>query len=232
MARILTIEDDSMIAASEKNFLEQRGHIVCIAPNGADGLGRFHKGGIDAVLLNVVLPDMDGFSVCREIRAVSAVPILFVTCCGCDIDQMKGLHVGADDYIVKPVNLPVMAARLETHLAMYRRLTSAEKVDDRPDIQAGDLKIYIKRRQVFRQAREIPLTIKEFDLLCFLAGHPSQVFSKEYLFEKIWRLDACGDLATVTVHINRLREKLNAVKPAFTSIETVWGSGYRFRSDL
>ncbi|KMO87273.1 transcriptional regulator [Megasphaera cerevisiae DSM 20462] len=232
MAHILTIEDDSMIAALERDFLEASGFEVTVAMSGKEGLKVFDGGAIDAVLLDVGLPDTDGFSVCRKIRDISNVPIIFITARGSDEDKIKGLGLGADDYIVKPFNPSEMTARLKAHLDIHQRLLGARPQaldENKPDIQVEDLRIYIKRHQVFRGKKEIMLTGKEFNLLLFLARHPNQVFSKKYLFEMIWHLDALGELATVTVHVNRLRDKLNEIKPEFTAIETVWGNGYRFR---
>lgn len=232
MAHILIIEDDNMIAALERDFLEACGFTVTITKTGKEGMKVFDKGTIDAVLLDVGLPDVSGFIVGQHIREISNVPILFVTACSDDEDKIRGFGLGADDYIVKPFNPSEMTARVKAHLAIHQRLLgthSQEANDNRPDIEAGDLRVFIKRHQIFRGSQEITLTGKEFNLLVFLALHPNQVFSKKYLFERIWHLDALGEMATVTVHINRLRDKLNEVKPAFTAIETVWGNGYRFR---
>ena len=232
MAHVLIIEDDSMIAAIERDFLEANGFEVSVAMTGKEGMKIFDGGAIEAVLLDVGLPDTDGFLLCRKLRDISNVPILFITARGSDDDKIKGLGLGADDYIVKPFNPSEMMARLKAHLEIHQRLLGVrlQDVDDnKPDIQVGDLRIFIKRHQVFRGKREINLTVKEFNLLLFLARHPNHIISKKYLFEMIWRLDALGELATVTVHVNRLRDKLNEVEPEFTAIETVWGNGYRFR---
>lgn len=234
MAHILVIEDDSMLAALEKDFLEANGFAVMVAATGKEGLKLFDGGCVDAVLLDVHLPDTDGYLLCQKLRNASNVPILFTTARGSDEAVIKGFSVGADDYIIKPFNPSIMLARLKAHLEMHQRLLGVQQqeVDEsKPDIQTGDLRIFIKRHQVFRGQKEIILTIKEFNLLAFLARHPNQVFSKKYLFEMIWHLDAFGELATVTVHVNRLRDKLNRVKPPFTAIETVWGNGYRFRAE-
>ncbi|MCH4166121.1 MAG: response regulator transcription factor [Megasphaera sp.] len=234
MTRVLTIENDNMIAALERDFLEANGFDVIVAATGKDGLKIFDKGNIDAVLLDIGLPDVDGFSVCQKIRELSNIPILFITAKTSDEDKLKGLGMGADDYIVKPFNPSEMTARLKAHLAIHQRLLGERPQDadgKTPDIESGDLRIFIKRHQVFRGKKEIVLTGKEFKLLLFLASHPNQVFSKKYLFEMIWHLDALGEMATVTVHVNRLRDKLNEVEPEFTAIETVWGNGYRFRAD-
>lgn len=233
MTHVLTIEDDNMIAALERDFLEAQGFEVSVAASGKEGLDMIDGGNIDAVLLDIGLPDMDGFTVCKQIRSISNMPIIFITGCGEDDDKIRGLGLGADDYIVKPFNPSEMAARLKAHLAIHQRLLGQSVKDTeetQPNIESGDLRIFIKRHQVFRGQKEIPLTGKEFNLLVFLASHPNQVFSKRYLFETIWHLDACGEMATVTVHVNRLRDKLNEAEPPFSAIETVWGNGYRFRS--
>lgn len=233
MAHVLVIEEDSMLAALEKDFLESNGFTVSIAATGKEGIRTFDKESIDAVLLDVNLSDTDGYLLCQKLRNISNIPILFITAQNSDEAVIKGFSAGADDYIVKPFNPSVMLARLKAHLEMHQRLLGERQEADEsePDIQTGDLRIFVKRHQVFRGKKEIMLTIKEFNLLAFLARHPNQVFSKKYLFEMIWHLDAFGELATVTVHVNRLRDKLNRVKPPFTAIETVWGNGYRFRDE-
>lgn len=233
MAHVLVIEEDSMLAALEKDFLESNGFTVSIAATGKEGIRTFDKESIDAVLLDVNLSDTDGYLLCQKLRNISNIPILFITAQNSDEAVIKGFSAGADDYIVKPFNPSVMLARLKAHLEMHQRLLGERQEADKsePDIQTGDLRIFVKRHQVFRGKKEIMLTIKEFNLLAFLARHPNQVFSKKYLFEMIWHLDAFGELATVTVHVNRLRDKLNRVKPPFTAIETVWGNGYRFRAE-
>lgn len=234
MTRVLIIEDDHMIAALERDFLEANGFDVIAATNGKNGLKIFDKGNVDVVLLDIGLPDVDGYSICRRIRETSNVPILFITAKTNDEDRWKGLESGADDYIVKPFNPSDMVVRIKAHLAIHQRLLGERPQDtdgNMPDIESGDLRIFIKRHQVFRGKKEIVLTGKEFKLFVFLASHPNQVFSKKYLFEMIWHLDALGEMATVTVHVNRLRDKLNEAEPEFTAIETVWGNGYRFRAD-
>lgn len=232
MARVLIIDQDRMIAAIERDFLETNGFDVAVAMTGKEGMKLFDGGDIEAVILDVDLSDTDGFLLCRKLRAVSNVPILFITARDSLEDKVKGLGLGADDYIVKPFNPSEMIARLKAYLDIHERLLGSQRTEadnSKPDIQIGDLRIFVKRHQVFRGSREISLTGKEFNLLLFLARHPNQVFSKKYLFEMIWHLDALGELATVTVHVNRLRDKLNEVEPPFTAIETVWGNGYRFR---
>lgn len=185
MAHILAIEDDSMLAALEKDFLEANGFTVTVAATGKEGLKVFDGGCVDAVLLDIHLPDTDGYLLCQKMRNTSDVPILFITSRGSDEAVIKGFAMGADDYIVKPFNPSVMLARLKAHLEMHQRLLGVqlqEMDESKPDIQTGDLRIFIKRHQVFRGKKEIILTIKEFNLLAFLVRHPNQVFSKKYLF--------------------------------------------------
>lgn len=234
MAHIVIIEDDELIAAMERDFLKNSGFDVTVARDVRDGLRLLEQLTIDAVLLDVNLPDGNGFALCRKIREKYNFPILFVTAAGSDDDKIRGLELGADDYIVKPFNPSEMVARVKAHIAIHERLLNgAQQLQDDtvPDIQSGDLRIFIRRRQAFRGDKEIKLTGKEFNLLLYLAQHPNQVLSKKDLFEKIWHLDALGEMATVTVHVNRLRDKMNEVEPEFTAIETVWGNGYRFRME-
>lgn len=222
MAQVLIIEDDELIAALERDFFKNSNFDVTVARDAKSGMKALSQTAVDAVILDVGLPDEDGFTVCQKIREKSDVPILFVTA-----------HT-SDDYIVKPFNPSELIARVKAHIDIHERLLAGAHLmrdETLPDIQTGDLKIFIRRRQVFRGKKEILLTGKEFNLLLFLAQHPNQVLSKKYLFEMIWHLDALGEMATVTVHVNRLRDKLNEVKPKFTAIETVWGNGYRFRME-
>lgn len=231
MAHMLIIGGTGTASAWEKGFFEKKGFDVVAAASGKDGLVAAKQGGADVILIHSPLPDGDSIGLCCQIRAAQSVPVFLVAERGCDEEQIKALEAGADDYITAPVSPAVMAARIEACLSMRRRLLEERRtVGEDADICVGDLTIFIRRRQAFRGRTEIPLTVKEFDLLAFLAGHPNQVFSKQELFKQVWHLDASGDLATVTVHINRLREKLNQVSPAFTAIETVWGNGYRFQT--
>ena len=230
MAQVLIIEDDELIAALERDFFKNSNFDVTVARDAKSGMKALSQ----TVILDVGLPDEDGFTVCQKLREKSDVPILFVTAHTSDEDKIKGLGLGADDYIVKPFNPSELIARVKAHIDIHERLLAGAHLmrdETLPDIQTGDLKIFIRRRQVFRGKKEILLTGKEFNLLLFLAQHPNQVLSKKYLFEMIWHLDALGEMATVTVHVNRLRDKLNEVKPKFTAIETVWGNGYRFRME-
>ena len=221
MKRVLIIEDDLSIAEIERDYLEIQGYQCSLEQNGLTGLAEARAGGYDLVLLDIMLPGMDGFEICKALRRELDIPILLVTAKKEDLDKIRGLGLGADDYIVKPFSPGELCARVSSHLARYERLT---KKEDREVLQTGSLAIHAKSRRVFVGDREIHLKNREFDLLYFLASNPDMVFSREVLFEKLWGLDALGDSATVTVHINRLREKLGGKQ-----IETVWGAGYRFR---
>ena len=227
MAKILIIEDDEAIAAIERDYLELNGFEVEIAPDGITGLHRGISGGFDLILLDLMLPGMDGFSLCRRLREKLNIPILMVTARQEDIDKIRGLGLGADDYIEKPFSPSVLVARVKANLAQYTRLLGSKKAPD--EIVLGEVRLNTATHRVYLRDREIELKNKEYELLMFLMLHVDMVFDRETLYEKVWGLDAMGDNATVAVHINRLREKLekNPAKPRY--IETVWGAGYRFR---
>lgn len=234
MLNVLIAEDDSLIAELERDFLEPNNYVVRIAENGEEALKIMDEVKIDAILLDVMLPGDDGFSLCRKMREKTDVPILFVTARKEEVDKIRGLGLGADDYIVKPFSPTELVARLRAHISTHQRLMKNEA--SAPAVEEGitidTLTIRPKARQVILDGKDVSLTGKEFDLLCFLVEHPNEVFSKEQLFEKIWSLDPIGEPATVTVHINRLRDKLKAIagRP-YERIETVWGAGYRFHMD-
>lgn len=227
MAKILIIEDDEAIAAIERDYLELNGFEVEIAPDGITGLHRGISGGFDLILLDLMLPGMDGFSLCRRLREKLNIPILMVTARQEDIDKIRGLGLGADDYIEKPFSPNVLVARVKANLAQYTRLLGSKKAPD--EIVLGEVRLNTATHRVYLRDREIELKNKEYELLMFLMLHVDMVFDRETLYEKVWGLDAMGDNATVAVHINRLREKLekSPAKPRY--IETVWGAGYRFR---
>ena len=227
----MIVEDDILIAELERDFLEVEGFTVVIANDGEDALRILAEETMDAALLDIMLPGDNGFNVCREIRKNSNIPILFVTARKEDADKICGLGLGADDYIVKPFSPSELVARLKAHLAVHARLSEQNgRVKKTNEVLViGDLRIDRNSRQVYRENQEITLTGKEFDLLLFFSEHPNCVYSKEKLFETLWGMDAIGEIATVTVHINRLRDKMNEVQPPFERIETVWGAGYRFR---
>lgn len=227
MAKILIVEDDAAIAAIERDYLSVSGFEVEIAEDGNSGLRKGSTGAYDLILLDLMLPEMDGFEVCRRLREKTDIPILMVTARREDIDKIRGLGLGADDYIEKPFSPGVLVARVKANLNQYKRLTGREK--EPSEISLGGVRINTGTHRVFVDGKEIELKNKEYKLLLFLMLNVDLVFDRETLYEKVWGLDALGDNATVAVHINRLREKIekDPAKPRY--IETVWGAGYRFR---
>ena len=228
MEKILIVEDDELIAELERDYLEASGYEVVLAFDGEAGLREFQKG-CDAAVLDIMLPKKNGFELCREIRKTSDIPILLVTAKKEDIDKIRGLGLGADDYVVKPFSPAELVARVKAHIGIHARLGQREQGSRQEECLAfGDLKIYPKAYRVFLKDKEIALANREFELLLFLASDPNIVFSKETLFERIWGMDALGDSATVMVHMNRIREKLKDPSDDREYIQTVWGAGYRF----
>lgn len=231
MRKILIIEDDKLIAELERDYLEINGFETEIAMTGDKGLEFALNEDFDLILLDLMLPNKDGFKLCKEIRNSKEIPILMVTAKKESIDKIRGLGLGADDYIVKPFDPSELVARVNAHLSRYDRLTSMEKKSnvEHEAITFGKLKILTKAWRVYVDDKEVKFANKEFELLLFLATNPNIVFSKTSLLDKIWGLDSLADVATVTVHINRIREKIeeDSSNPKF--IETVWGAGYRFR---
>lgn len=229
MKKILIIEDDRAIAAIEQDYLEVEGFIVKIATGGISGLQQAFAEHFDLVLLDLMLPEIDGFSICRKLREKMDIPILMVTAKHEDIDKIRGLSHGADDYIEKPFSPSVLVARVKANLAQYERLKEGVSGLKNPEIQVGSLRINTGSHRVFICNKETDLKNKEYELLLFLVRNADIVFDKETLYERIWGYDAAGDTATVAVHINRLREKieLNPSSPQY--IQTVWGVGYRFK---
>ena len=228
MKRILIIEDDDSIAAIERDYLVLAGFEVDIAATGGDGIAMGRSGHYGLILLDLMLPGVDGFSVCRTLRGTLDIPLLMVTARKEDIDKIKGLGMGADDYITKPFSPNVLVARIKANLAQYDRLKNAD-ARDMARISLGSVTLHTDTRRVFVDGTEVPLKNKEFELLYFLMSNADIVFSREALYERIWGYDALGDNATVAVHINRLREKIerDPSKPRY--IQTVWGAGYRFK---
>ena len=229
MKKILIIEDEADIANLEKDYLELSGFEVDIDTDGTKGLADALGEDYDLFILDLMLPGTDGFDICKKIREEKAVPILMVSAKKDDIDKIRGLGLGADDYITKPFSPSELVARVKAHLARYERLvgTGAKKNDV---IQIRGLKIDKTARRVWVNGKETQFTTKEFDLLTFLAENPDHVFSKDELFRKIWNMESIGDIATVTVHIKKIREKIefDTSKPQY--IETIWGVGYRFKA--
>ena len=228
MSKILIIEDEVAIADLEKDYLELSGFEVAIENRGDKGLQTALKEDFDLIILDLMLPGMDGFEVCRKIRENSNVPILMVSAKKDDIDKIRGLGLGADDYITKPFSPSELVARVKAHLSRYDRLigTNVHKNDV---IKIRGIKIDKTARRVWVNGEETQFTTKEFDLLTFLAENPNHVYSKDELFREIWNMESIGDIATVTVHIKKIREKIefDTSKPQY--IETIWGVGYRFK---
>ena len=228
MKKILMIEDETSIAELEKDYLELSNFEVQIEQNGRVGLKRALEEEFDMFILDLMLPDMDGFDICREIRKEKNVPILMVSAKKDDIDKIRGLGLGADDYITKPFSPSELVARVKAHLARYETLTSADLTKN-DEIKIRGIRIDKTARRVWVNDEEKAFTSKEFDLLTFLAENTKRVLSKEELFRTNWEMEPEGDIATVTVHIKKIREKIeyNTAKPQY--IETIWGVGYRFK---
>lgn len=229
MKTILIIEDNQEIAELERDFLEAAGITAEIAETGTDGLDRALHQDYDLVLLDIMLPGLDGFEVCRRLRAEKDVPILMVSAKREDIDKIRGLGLGADDYIIKPFSPMELVPRVKAHIARYERLTAGAQAANAAVIHCGNLTIETDKHRVFVGPKEVTLTHKDFELLVFLARNQGIVFSRERLFEKVWGYDAEGDTATVMVHINRIREKIEPDPSHPIYIETVWGAGYRMK---
>lgn len=228
MSRILIVEDEESIAELEKDYLELSNFEVVIAENGMDGLGYILSEDFDLYILDIMLPAIDGYELCSRIRERSNAPIIMVSAKKDDIDKIKGLGLGADDYMTKPFSPSELVARVKAHISRYERLTTTSMAQNEV-LEIHGLKIDITSRRVFVNGEEKNLTSKEFDILLFLAKHPNRVFSKEELFRAVWELEPIDEIATVTVHIKKVREKIeaNSAKPQY--IETIWGVGYRFR---
>lgn len=224
---ILIVEDDENILQLEQDYLEASGFRVTTASDGEYGLKLALKGGYDLILLDIMLPKVDGLEICKRVREVSNVPLLLVSAKRDDIDKIKGLGFGADDYIVKPFSPSELVARVIAHINRYERLTSSPQ-QSLHTIEIGSLKIDKNARRVFVKDKEVSFTNKEFELLTYLAENPDTIFSKDELFEKIWQYDALGETSTVTVHVNRIRDKLFSCDKDFQYVNTVWGKGYRF----
>ncbi|MDD3222389.1 MAG: response regulator transcription factor [Lachnospiraceae bacterium] len=228
MSKILIVEDEVSIAELEKDYLELSGFEVDMENSGDTGLEKALKNAYDLVILDLMLPGMDGFEICRRIREQKNIPVLMVSAKKEDIDKIRGLGMGADDYITKPFSPSELVARVKAHLARYERLIGSA-VKSNEIIEIRGLKIDKTARRVYINGEEKAFTTKEFDLLTFLAENPNHVYKKEELFNKIWDMESLGDIATVTVHIKKIREKIefNTSKPQY--IETIWGVGYRFK---
>ena len=228
MSRVLIIEDEVEIADLEKDYLELSGFEVEIETDGTVGLKRALTEDFDMYILDLMLPGIDGFEICKQIREEKNTPILMVSAKKDDIDKIRGLGLGADDYITKPFSPSELVARVKAHLARYERLIGSNTPEN-DTIEIRGIRIDKTARRVWVNGEEKQFTTKEFDLLTFLAENPNHVFTKEELFRQIWDMESIGDIATVTVHIKKIREKIemNTNKPQY--IETIWGVGYRFK---
>ncbi len=229
MQRILIVEDDEAIAQLEKDYLEVNNYEVTVEDKGGVGLKRAIEGDYDLFILDLMLPEVDGFEVCKRIREVKNTPILLVSAKKDDIDKIRGLGMGADDYITKPFSPGELVARVKAHMSRFERLVGSNSPGKKNIIEIRGLRIDEDSRIVSVHGEDVQLSSKEFDLLLFLVQNPNRVISKEELFQAIWGQDSFGDAKTVTVHIKKVREKieLDSSKPQY--IETIWGIGYRFR---
>ena len=224
MPKILIIEDDHEIAALERDYLQMAGFEVVLADNGIAGLEAAKNA--DLVVLDIMLPGLDGFAVLKKLRETLDIPVILLSALSEDIDKIRGLGLGADDYIQKPFSPGELVARVRAHLSRFERLTAGAK---NHKMSVRGLEVDREDRRVFVRGNECSLTPKEFDILLFLMENPNRVFSKEDLFERVWGLDALGDGDTVVVHVRRLREKIEPEPQNPQYVETVWGAGYRFR---
>ena len=228
MSKVLIVEDEEAIAEIEKDYLKLSGFEVTVKSDGESGLESAMGEDYDICILDVMLPGVDGFEICRQVREKKNIPIIMVSAKKEDIDKIRGLGVGAYDYMTKPFSPSELVARVKAHLARYERLVSSSK-ENNDVIEIRGIKIDKTARRVFVNGEEKVFTTKEFDLLTFLAEHPNHVYTKDELFKEIWDMDSIGDIATVTVHIKKIREKIeyDTSKPQY--IETIWGVGYRFK---
>jgi DNA-binding response OmpR family regulator len=228
MKRVLIIEDDISIAELERDYLEINGFSVDIESSGDKGFYKVKHEDYDLVILDVMLPTMDGFEICKRIRIEKDIPILMVSAKKEDIDKIRALGLGADDYMTKPFSPNELVARVKAHILRYERLVNGSGKKEQDIIQIRGITIDKTSRRIFINDKEINFTTKEFDLLLLLASNPNRVFSKEELFERIWGMDSAGEIATVTVHIRKIREKIESDSSKPQYIETIWGIGYRF----
>ena len=228
MSRILIVEDEVAIAELEKDYLELSGFEVEVENEGMTGLARALAEDFDLFILDLMLPGIDGFEICKQIREKKNTPILMVSAKKDDIDKIRGLGLGADDYVTKPFSPSELVARVKAHMARYERLVGSSVVEN-DIVEIRGIKIDKTARRVWINGEEKQFTTKEFDLLTFLAENPNHVYTKEELFREIWEMESIGDIATVTVHIKKIREKVevDTSKPQY--IETIWGVGYRFK---
>ena len=228
MSKILIVEDEAAIAELEKDYLELSGFEVEVANDGQTGLSHALTKEYDLIILDLMLPGVDGFEICKQVRAEKNTPIIMVSAKKDDIDKIRGLGLGADDYMTKPFSPSELVARVKAHMARYERLIGSV-VEENKVIEIRGIKIDTTARRVWIHGEEKTFTTKEFDLLTFLASHPNRVYTKDELFSEIWDMESIGDIATVTVHIKKIREKIEFDTSRPQYIETIWGVGYRFK---
>ena len=229
MNKILIVEDEEAIADLEKDYLELSEFQVDICNTGDKGLKAALEGDYNLIILDLMMPGMDGFEVCKQIRKEKDIPILMVSARKDDIDKIRGLGLGADDYMTKPFSPSELVARVKAHLARYARLVGVNQKQQNDIVEIRGIRIDKTARRVYVDGEEKVFTTKEFDLLTFLAENPNHVFTKEELFQEIWGMGPVGDIATVTVHIKKIREKIESDSTSPKYIETIWGVGYRFK---
>ncbi|MBQ1489246.1 MAG: response regulator transcription factor [Lachnospiraceae bacterium] len=229
MNKILIIEDEQAIAELEKDYLEMNGFEITVCNDGLSGEETAISGDFDLIILDLMLPEVDGYEVCRHVREVKDIPIIMVSAKKEDLDKIYGLGMGADDYMTKPFSPSELVARVKAHMSRYSRLVAAKKSSGNEIMDIKGLRIDKTSRRVFVGGVEKQFTTKEFDLLVFLASNPDKVFTKQELFKEIWGMESVGDITTVTVHIKKIREKLEDDSSTPRYIETIWGVGYRFK---
>lgn len=229
MSKILIVEDEVAIADLEKDYLELSGFEVDICSDGDSGLAAALGKEYDLIILDLMLPGIDGFEVCKSVREKKDIPIIMVSAKKDDIDKIHGLGMGADDYMIKPFSPSELVARVKAHMARYERLVGVTKKPQNDIVEIRGIRIDKTARRVYIDGEEKVFTTKEFDLLTFLAENPNHVYTKDELFRSIWDMDSIGDIATVTVHIKKIREKIEKDTANPQYIETIWGVGYRFK---
>ena len=229
MKRVLIVEDDKLAAELERDYLEADGFKVDLCDDGKLGLAQSLEGGYDLLILDIMLPGVNGFEICRQVRSVQDIPIVLVTARRDDIDKVYGFNLGADDYVVKPFSPAELVARVQAHIRMHDRLKE-DSAAEGDEMVFGDLVIACSQRRVVVRGEEVELANREFELLVFLASHPGMVYSRDSLFEHVWGMSSNGDSATVTVHVNRIRDKIEKDSSIPEYIQTVRGAGYRFNS--
>lgn len=230
MTNILIIEDDQSVAELERDYLEINGGFSCtLCTDGTQGLQTALVEDFALVIVDVMLPGLSGFEICRRLREVKDTPVIIISALADDIDKVRGLGLGADDYMTKPFSPSELVARVKSHIQRYERLVGSRE-RPRPELlKIRGLEIDREARRVWVNGREKNMTGKEYDLLLFLAEHPDTVFSKDRLFDAVWGVENFGDVSTVTVHIKHIRDKIEIDPDHIQYIETVWGVGYRFR---